>query len=92
MTDGGIDKKNVKAFSVLLDELNGGRAKLSRRDVVAVDEIGQIGTRQMLDLLRHRDRMGFSIVGLGDNRQCSAIEAGEIISLLPPRPRRRCGA
>jgi energy-coupling factor transporter ATP-binding protein EcfA2 len=81
MTDGGIRKDNIQAFSVLLDVLNDGRLKLGRSDVVAVDEVGQIGTRQMLDLLRHRDAMGLSIVGLGDNRQCSAIEAGEIISL-----------
>ncbi len=80
MTDGGIRKDNIQAFSVLLDVLNDGRLKLGRSDAVAVDEVGQIGTRQMQDLLRHRDAMGFSIVGLGDNRHCSSIEAGEIIS------------
>ena len=37
--------------------------------------------RQALELLRLRDRQGFSVVALGDDKQCESIEAGAIIEL-----------
>lgn len=81
MVDAGIDKKNVKAFSVLLKGLATGDIRMTENAVVAVDEWGLLGTRQGLELLRYRARMGFSIVALGDEKQCTAIEAGAIIDL-----------
>ena len=49
--------------------------------MVAVDEWGMVGTRQGLELLRHQERHGFSIVALGDDKQCASISAGAIIEL-----------
>jgi hypothetical protein len=46
-----------------------------------VDEWGLIGTRQALELLRLREKHGFTIVALGDDKQCSAVAAGNIIDL-----------
>lgn len=77
----GIDRRNVKAFSVLIDALRDGDLRLDRDSVVAVDEWGLLGTRQALELLRLRERHGFKIVALGDDKQCQSIEAGAIIDL-----------
>ena len=81
MVDAGIDRRRVKAFSVLLDGLKDGSIKLDRNSVLAVDELGLLGTRQGLEVLRARDRHGFAIVALGDSRQCQSINAGSIIDL-----------
>jgi hypothetical protein len=81
MVDGGIDRRRVKAFSVLLDGLKDGTIRLGRNAVLAVDELGLLGTRQGLELLRARDRHGFTVIALGDSRQCQSINAGSIIDL-----------
>jgi ATP-dependent exoDNAse (exonuclease V) alpha subunit len=81
LIEAGIDRRNVKAFSVLIDGLKDGTLKLDPRSVVAVDEWGLIGTRQGLELLRERERHGFSIVALGDDKQAVAVQAGAIIDL-----------
>ena len=81
LADAGIDKRNVKAFSVLIDAIEAGEIKLTRNSVVAVDEWGMLGTRSGLALLRAREKHGFSIVALGDDKQCASIEAGPIIDL-----------
>jgi hypothetical protein len=81
LTDAGIDRRNVKAFSVLIDSLRAGSLKLTGKSVVAVDEWGLLGTRQGLELLRLREEQGFQIVALGDDKQCASIEAGAIIDL-----------
>jgi hypothetical protein len=46
-----------------------------------VDEWGLVGTWAALHLLRLRERQGFSIVALGDDKQCASVEAGAIIEL-----------
>jgi hypothetical protein len=81
LADAGIDKRNVKAFSVLISAIEAGDIKLTRNSVVAVDEWGMLGTRAGLALLRAQEKHGFSIVALGDDKQCASIEAGPIIDL-----------
>jgi hypothetical protein len=77
----GVGKQNTKAFSVLLDGLNKGDIKLTHNSVLIVDEYGMLGTRQGLELLRHQEKQGFSIVALGDDKQCASPMAGPIIDL-----------
>lgn len=97
----GIEKKSLKAFSVLMDGLKAEdfmrslgwtekqkneaegppRVILNRNSVVVVDELGLLGTRQGLELLRYRKQYDFTIVALGDDKQCQSIEAGAIIDL-----------
>lgn len=84
----GIDKRNVKAFSVLLDGIEKGKITLSERSVVVIDEFGMLGTRSGLALLRAQEKHGFSVVCLGDDKQCASIEAGPVIDLA----RRALGA
>lgn len=81
LTDAGIDQRNVKALSILLDSMHDGSIRPGRNAVVAIDEWGMVGTRQALELLRHQERHGFSIVALGDDKQCASISAGAIIDL-----------
>jgi TrwC relaxase/AAA domain len=77
----GIDKRNLKAFSVLMDGIKDGSIKLTDKSVVAVDEWGLLGTRQGLELLRMRERYGFTVVSLGDEKQIGSITAGSIFEL-----------
>ena len=77
----GIDERNLKAFSVLLDGLGDGSISLNRTSVVAVDEFALLGTRQGLELLRHQAKQGFKIACLADDKQCTSVEAGAIIEL-----------
>ena len=81
LVDAGIDRRNVAAFSVLLDRATDGSTSLTRSSVVAIDEFGLLGTRQGLELLRLQARHGFSIVALGDDKQCESPQAGAIIDL-----------
>lgn len=89
MVDSGIDRRNVLAFSVLIDAAKmGTELKLTRNSVVAVDEFGLLGTRQGLELLRLQAKHGFSVVALGDDKQVASVEAGAIVDLT----RRALGA
>ena len=65
-----------------LDGVQDGRTRLGRDSVVVLDELGQIGTRQLLQLLRLREEHGFKLVAMGDERQCQAVDAGPVIELL----------
>jgi AAA domain len=49
---------------------------------VVLDEVGRIGTRQLLDLLRLRKQHGFKLVLAGDDEQGQSIQAGSVIDLL----------
>jgi conjugative relaxase-like TrwC/TraI family protein len=81
LVEAGIDRRNVAAFSVLIESVKADRTRLDARAVVAVDEWGLLGTRQGLELLRLREKHGFSIVALGDDKQAASPSAGSIISL-----------
>jgi TrwC relaxase/AAA domain len=73
------ERASVAAF---LKRVEAGRYRLDRNSVVVVDEVGLIGTRQMLDLLRLQESTGMQIVMVGDPKQCQSIEAGPVIDLL----------
>jgi conjugative relaxase-like TrwC/TraI family protein len=81
LVNAGIDSSEVKAFSVLIDGLRDGGIEVTKNTVVAIDEWGLLGSRQALELLRMREKYGFTVVALGDDKQCGSIEAGAIISL-----------
>ena len=88
LTASGMAQRDVKAFSVLMDGLKDGSIKADRDTVIAVDELGLLGTRQGLELLRYREQYNFMIIALGDDKQCQSIEAGATIDLV----RRALGA
>jgi len=82
LADAGIEPRNTMPMAGLLVRAADGRLNLNERSVVVVDELGQIGTAQMLGLLRLQAERGFSIVGIGDDRQGQAIDAGSSIHLV----------
>jgi hypothetical protein len=77
----GIPRQRLMAFSVLMDRIRDGSVKLTLNSVVAIDEWGQLGTKQGLDLLRAREKYGFTLVSLGDDSQIGSIQAGAIFNL-----------
>ena len=70
------------AIDAFLRRVDTGQYKLDRNSVVIIDEIGQVGRRQMLELLRLQQQHGFQIMAVGDPKQCQSIEAGPVIDLL----------
>lgn len=78
----GIARARLSAMSVFLDRAQKGQIALDRQSVVVVDELGLLGTRQLLDLLRLQRDRGFQLVAVGDPKQCQSIEAGPVIGLL----------
>lgn len=78
----GIGRLQIRALQPFLDGVKEGRTKLTANSVVVVDELSQVGTRQLLDLLRLREQIGFKVMMTGDERQCQSVESGPVIELL----------
>ncbi|PSJ55954.1 Ti-type conjugative transfer relaxase TraA [Pseudaminobacter soli (ex Li et al. 2025)] len=53
-----------------------GRDRLTRRDVLVIDEAGMVGTRQLERVLSHAAEAGAKVVLVGDPQQLQSIEAG----------------
>jgi hypothetical protein len=70
------------ATAAFLKRVESGKYALDHNSVVVVDEVGLIGTRQLLELLRVQEKTGAQIVMIGDPKQCQSIEAGPVIDLL----------
>ena len=81
LVDAGIPQQRVKALSVFEQATAKGEIALSSKSVVVVDELGLLGTRQGLALLRLQQQYGFRMVWMGDPKQLASIEAGPIIEL-----------
>lgn len=81
LVDAGINPKRLRAFGPFIDSIQDGKFTLTANSVVAVDEWATVGTRRGLELLKLRERIGFSIVTLGDDKQTKAIEAGSVTDL-----------
>ncbi|GEO42166.1 hypothetical protein SAE02_63140 [Skermanella aerolata] len=81
LIDAGIKREDTKALSVFFQGVKKGDVVLDHKAVVVVDELSLLGTRHGLDLLRLQDEHKFQLVMIGDDKQCSSIEAGPIIDL-----------
>jgi Ti-type conjugative transfer relaxase TraA len=62
-----------------------GRDLLTARDVLAIDEAGMVGTRQLERVLSHAAEAGAKVVLVGDIRQLQSIEAGAAFRSLHER-------
>ena len=82
LAEAGIPGFNTRALQPFLQGVASGATKVDARSVVIIDELSQIGTAQLLKLLRLRDRHGFIIIATGDDKQCRSVEAGAVIDLL----------
>lgn len=74
-------KAKIPSQTVMNLIVSGGR-KLDARDLLAVDEAGQLSNRQALRLLELSRDTGARILFLGDNKQTGAIEQGKAFWLL----------
>jgi conjugative relaxase-like TrwC/TraI family protein len=69
----------------LVGQLNEASMRLSRRDVVVVDEAGMVGTRTLARLVEAVRESGAKLVLVGDPRQLPEIEAGGAFGALAAR-------
>lgn len=83
LEQGGIEADQCRrALDPFLSAVRRGDIQIDRKSVIVLDELGQVGTRQLLELLRLRAETGAKLVAVGDDKQCQAIEAGPVIELL----------
>jgi len=93
MTLSGIAAENLEAgagiesFTVAnrLWRWERDMARLTRHDVVVVDEAGMLGSRQMARIMAEVDRAGAKVVLVGDPEQLQAIEAGAAYRAIAER-------
>jgi conjugative relaxase-like TrwC/TraI family protein len=74
--DAGIESRTVASL------LASGGHGLTDRDVLVLDEAGQLGNRQALRVLEISRATGARVLLLGDNKQTGAIEQGKAFWLL----------
>ena len=82
LTDVGIGEDKAFALTVFLKQAGAGELVLNDKTLIVIDEIATLGTRQILELGRLQAEHGFKLVGMGDDKQCQAIEAGHAIKLF----------
>lgn len=78
----GIPSKTIAS---LLQDLDSGRDRLYRTDVLVLDEAGMVGTRQLHRLIGHTSKAGAKLVLVGDPKQLAEIEAGGLFASLARR-------
>lgn len=82
LAEAGIEGMKTRALQPFLEGMREGSMVPKPGALVVVDEFSQIGTRQLLELLRAQRQHKFQIVLTGDELQCQSIESGAIIDLL----------
>ncbi len=61
------------------------RERLTRNDIVIVDEAGMLGSRQMAKIIEEAHRAGAKVALVGDPEQLQAIEAGAAYRAIAER-------
>jgi len=74
-----------QTIALLLQNLDSGRDRLYRTDVLVLDEAGMVGTRQLHRLIEHTAKAGAKLVLVGDPKQLAEIEAGGLFASLARR-------
>ena len=82
LAEAGIAARNTRAVASFLHVLKSERIHPGRSDVVIIDELGLLGTRQLNEILAAQLKHGFQLVMLGDPLQMQSVEAGAVIALL----------
>lgn len=77
----GIDKRNLKAFSVMLKAIQDGTLEVGPKHIMVLDEMGLLGTKEGLAMMELRRQYGFTVVWLGDSKQAKSIMAGNLFDL-----------
>lgn len=82
LRDQGIDGQSIFATAALLAHYEKGRLAVNERSVVIIDEVSQLGVRDAYRLLDMQAATGCRILAIGDDKQCQAVEAGDVIDLF----------
>lgn len=82
LEDAGIEADKKMAIDKFLYEYDQGKIALDKDSVLVMDELSQVGTKHILRLLTLRAEHGFTVVGIGDDKQAQAISAGNSIRLF----------
>lgn len=72
----------ARTLTRLTDDLAKGRLRLDPGVVLAIDEAGMAGTRQLAPILDAAEQAGAKVVLIGDPRQLPEIEAGGMLAAL----------
>jgi hypothetical protein len=71
--ESGIQSKTIHRQ---LWDWNNNRDRLSKNEIIVVDEAGMVGTRLMHEVLGHAHEADAKVILVGDNEQLQSIEAG----------------
>jgi hypothetical protein len=80
LTDVGAD--HAHSIRQFLVGMEAGRYDYGKGHVVILDEISQVGTRDLLDISRLRSKHDFILPATGDHKQGGSIEAGHAVRLF----------
>ena len=80
--EAGITDQDRFSVAAFLHKVNDGRLTLDRNTVVLVDEVGMVGSRDLLSILEATTAASSPLRLFGDPKQAQAVEAGDVFSLL----------
>lgn len=84
--DTNTDQSQSSVLRSFLNRISDGEhgqaIKLTRNDVVILDEAGMVDTMEMRELLRETGRAGAKVILSGDTRQLKPVAAGSPMRLL----------
>lgn len=77
-TEGLQNESGISSTTIFrqLSEWNNDRDRLSKDDILVLDEAGMVGTRQMHQIIEHAHKASAKVILVGDNEQLQSIEAG----------------
>lgn len=78
----GVPHNRRLPISEFVKHAKSGQIKLDRNSVLAIDEVATVNGQTMLEIMRLRERYGFSIIGFGDDAQTQAVEHGNVVSMF----------
>ena len=83
----GIESRTMKSTLWWLENQpnhpNG--PQLDRNSILIVDEAAMVDTRQMAELIKYAERIGFTLALVGDQKQLQAIELGGAFGAITER-------
>src|SRR5216684_687523 len=80
--ESGVESRTLAAWEKAWRE---GRERLSKRDVLVIDEAGMVGSRQLERIVSMAAERGAKVVLVGDAEQLQPIEAGAAFRAIAER-------
>ncbi len=82
------EQAGISAFTItrLLALLDTKTPPINSGSVLIIDEAGQVGLMDMLQLMRFADQIGFKLLLVGEDKQLDAINHGGVLRYLATHP------